>query len=132
MKLSANTKVWEVRKAFNDTFPYLHLDIYKTPQTDIESETKLTDIHKTLGEAFKGFKAGEISFSGNKKMMSLVEEFEKMGIHALVGFYEYSWDYSKQPKLSRCGFRYGISDTLKQLNDKIKNTKDFPAPANCW
>lgn len=132
MKLTAKTQIWEVRKAFNEAFPYLHLDFYKTQQTDIESDTKLADIHKALGEAYKTFKGGEISFAPNKKMMSLIEEFEKMGIHALVGFFEYSWDYEKQPKLSRRGFAYGSESTLKQLNDKIKNKKEFPAPANCW
>ena len=132
MKLSSQTKVWELRKAFNDSFPYLHLDIYKTQQTDIESDTKLVDIHKTLGEAFKNFKPGEISFGSNKKMMSLIEEFEKMGIHALIGHFDYSWDYNKQPKLARMGFMYGLDATLKQLNEKIKNKKDFLAPVNCW
>ena len=132
MKLTAKTTVWELRKAFNDAFPYLHLDIYKTQQSDIESDSKLVDIHKALGEAFKGFKGGEISFAPNKKMMSLIDEFEKLGVHALVGFFEYSWDYEKQPKLSRRGFASGIDNTLKQLNDKIKNKKDFLAPANCW
>lgn len=132
MKLTAQTKVWELRKAFNEAFPYLHLDIYKTQQTDIESDSKLVDIHKSLGVAFKGFKGGEISFAHNKKMMSLIDDLEKLGVHALVGFFEYSWDYDKQPKLSRRGFADGINLTLKQLNDKIKDKKDFLVPANCW
>ncbi len=132
MKLTAQTMVWELRKAFNNAFPYLHLDLYKTQYCDIESDSKLVDIHKSLGEAFKGFKGGEISFTPNKKMMSLIEDFEKLGVHALVGYFEYAWDYDKQPKLSRRGFAYGIEHILKQLNDRLILRQDFSIPANCW
>ena len=132
MKLTATTKIWELRKAFNEAFPYIHLDVYKTRQTEIESASKLADVNKTLGEVFKNFKAGEISFASNKKMMSLIEDLEKMGIHALVGSFHYNFDYVKQPELSRMGFPYGMDKTLKQLNDKVKSEKEFPAPVNCW
>ncbi|MCQ2960209.1 MAG: hypothetical protein MJ198_08490 [Bacteroidales bacterium] len=84
LSVSGNKKIDTLRKEFNKQFPYLRLGLYYSYMRNESTKTPL-DGAKTLASVRRGDSSGNISISGNKKIKSLEQEFDKVfGLYAQV------------------------------------------------
>lgn len=84
LSVSGNKKIDTLRKEFNKQFPYLRLGLYYSYMRNESTKTPL-DGDKTLASVRRGDSSGDISISGNKKIKSLEQEFDKVfGLYCQV------------------------------------------------
>lgn len=88
LSVSGNKKIDTLRKEFNKQFPYLRLSLYYSYMRNESTKTPL-DGDKTLASVRRGDSSGDISISGNKKIKSLEQEFDKVfGLYCQVCYTE--------------------------------------------
>ena len=88
MSVTGNKKIGTLMKEFNQKFPYLHLKIcYSYARQAVAKGESISgiDVDKTLASVRRADSGGDISISGNKKIKSLEQEFDKVfGLYAQV------------------------------------------------
>ena len=118
ISVTGNKKIITLQKEFNKKFPYLRLAICFSYMRDaVRKGETITQIDgdRTLASVRRADSGGDISISGNKKIKSLENEFDKVfGLYVQVCYTESD------------GHRYytsGSSDemTLSAFNEKCKN-----------
>lgn len=84
LSVSGNKKIDTLRKEFNKQFPFLRLSLYYSYMRNESTKTPL-DGDKTIASVRRADSGGDISISGNKKIKTLEQEFDKVfGLYAQV------------------------------------------------
>lgn len=112
MEIKDNKKIIEIQREFNEKFPYLKLEFYKSAHEAGEGspEDKKLDPYKTVAEVRTKHKSGDLSLHGNVKVETLEHRFEQdYGLHVQV--YRKSGDIWLQTTATD-------SWTLSEQNDK--------------
>lgn len=88
MSVTGNKKIGTLMKEFNKKFPYIRLGIfYSYARQEVAKGGTIYNIDedKTLASVRRADSGGDISISGNKKIKSLEQEFDKVfGLYAQV------------------------------------------------
>jgi len=88
ISVTGNKKIGTLQKEFNKKFPYIRLGIfYSYARQAVAKGESITNIDpdKTLASVRRADSGGDISISGNKKIKSLEQEFDKVfGLYAQV------------------------------------------------
>lgn len=88
ISVTGNKKIGTLQKEFNKKFPYLRLKIcYSYARQAVAKGETISGIDpdKTLASVRRADSGGDISISGNKKIKSLEQEFDKVfGLYAQV------------------------------------------------
>lgn len=88
ISVTGNKKIGTLQKEFNKKFPYLRLGLfYSYARQAVAKGESITNIDsdKTLASVRRADSGGDISISGNKKIKSLEQEFDKVfGLYAQV------------------------------------------------
>lgn len=88
ISVTGNKKIGTLQKEFNKIFPYIRLGIfYSYARQAVAKGESITNIDpdKTLASVRRADSGGDISISGNKKIKSLEQEFDKVfGLYAQV------------------------------------------------
>ncbi len=92
ISVTGNKKIGTLQKEFNKKFPYLRLGIfYSYARQQVAKGESIYNIpeDKTLASVRRADSGGDISISGNKKIKSLENEFDKVfGLYAQVCYTE--------------------------------------------
>lgn len=84
LSVTGNKKIDTLRKEFNKQFPYLRLGLYYSYMRNESTKHPLNG-DKTIASVRRVDSGGDISISGNKKIKSLEQEFDKVfGLYAQV------------------------------------------------
>jgi len=87
ISVNGNKKIGTLQKEFNKKFPYLQLCLFYSYMRNEASKSQLPE-DKTLASVRCADTGGDISISGNKKIKSLEQEFDKVfGLYAQVCYY---------------------------------------------
>jgi len=117
ISVTGNKKIGTLMKDFNKQFPYIRLGIfYSYARQSVAKGEAITniDVEKTLASVRRADSGGDISISGNKKIKTLEQEFDKVfGLYVQVCY------------TTKDGHRYytsGSSDemTLAAFNKKCE------------
>ena len=88
ISVTGNKKIGTLMKEFNKKFPYIRLGIfYSYARQEVAKGGTIynIDADKTLASVRRADSGGDISISGNKKIKSLEQEFDKVfGLYAQV------------------------------------------------
>ncbi len=88
ISVNGNKKIGTLMKEFNKQFPYIRLGIfYSYARQSVAKGEAITniDVEKTLASVRRADSGGDISISGNKKIKTLEQEFDKVfGLYAQV------------------------------------------------
>lgn len=88
ISVTGNKKIGTLQKEFNKKFPYIRLGIfYSYARQQVAKGEAIYNIpeDKTLASVRRADFGGDISISGNKKVKSLEQEFDKVfGLYAQV------------------------------------------------
>ena len=88
ISVTGNKKIGTLKKDFNKTFPYLCLGIFYSYARETVAKGGTVhdiDIEKTLASVRRADSGGSISISGNKKIKTLEQEFDKVfGLYVQV------------------------------------------------
>lgn len=88
ISVTGNKKIGTLQKEFNKKFPYIRLGLfYSYARQAVAKGESITNIDsdKTLASVRRADSGGDISISGNKKIKSLEQEFDKVfGLYAQV------------------------------------------------
>lgn len=92
ISVTGNKKIGTLMKEFNKQFPYLRLKIcYSYARQAVAKGESISgiDVDKTLGSVRRADSGGDISISGNKKIKTLEQEFDKVfGLYVQVCYTE--------------------------------------------
>jgi hypothetical protein len=92
ISVTGNKKIGTLQKEFNKKFPYIRLGIFFSyARQQIAKGETITNIpaDRTLASVRRADSGGDISISGNKKIKSLEQEFDKVfGLYAQVCYTE--------------------------------------------
>ena len=116
ISVNGNKKVGTLRKEFNKQFPYLNLYICYSYGREMvkKGETLSARIpdDKTLASVRRADSGGDISISGNKKIKTLEQEFDKVfGLYVQVCY------------TTKDGHRYYTSGSLDDMTLSAFNKK---------
>ena len=88
ISVTGNKKIGTLMKEFNKKFPYIRLGLfYSYARQEVAKGGTIynIDADKTLASVRRADSGGDISISGNKKIKSLEQEFDKVfGLYAQV------------------------------------------------
>lgn len=92
ISVTGNKKIGTLQKEFNKKFPYIRLGIFFSyARQQVAKGETITNIpaDRTLASVRRADSGGDISISGNKKIKSLEQEFDKVfGLYAQVCYTE--------------------------------------------
>lgn len=87
MVISDDKTLKDIQREFNDKFPYLKIEFYKThhePGEGSPTQERL-DSEMTIGEARQSHEEGDLRVQSNMKVSTLEQNFsEKYGLHVQV------------------------------------------------
>jgi hypothetical protein len=115
ISVTGNKKIGTLMKEFNKHFPYIRLGIfYSYARQEVAKGGTIynIDADKTLASVRRADSGGDISISGNKKIKTLEQEFDKVfGLYAQVCY------------TTNDGHRYYTSGSLDDLTLSAFNKK---------
>lgn len=84
--VTGNKKIGTLLKEFNKKFSYCLLGVFYPANGGLREFCRDEDLNKTIASVRTKNSPGSISINGNKKIKTLVKEFETMyGLHVMVG-----------------------------------------------
>ena len=115
ISVNGNKKIGTLMKEFNKQFPYIRLGIfYSYARQEVAKGGTIynIDADKTLASVRRADSGGDISISGNKKIKTLEQEFDKVfGLYAQVCY------------TTKDGHRYYTSGSLDDMTLSAFNKK---------
>ena len=115
ISVNGNKKIGTLMKEFNKQFPYIRLGIfYSYARQEVAKGGTIynIDADKTLASVRRADSGGDISISGNKKIKTLEQEFDKVfGLYAQVCY------------TTKDGHRYYTSGSADEMTLSAFNKK---------
>ena len=115
ISVNGNKKIGTLMKEFNKQFPYIRLGIfYSYARQEVAKGGTIynIDADKTLASVRRADSGGDISISGNKKIKTLEQEFDKVfGLYAQVCY------------TTKDGHRYYTNGSLDDMTLSAFNKK---------